>query len=236
MRAKSDHSPDLDTESGEILLVVKPSGWTSFDVVARIRSIYKVRRVGHAGTLDPLASGLLIIGTGKRTKNLDQFQSLEKEYEGEMKLGESTASYDSETPVTRRRALDGISPDRIVEVMQGFVGSQSQVPPMYSAAKVDGRRLYKSARKGREVDRQPRTVLVHSLTPLAINIPLVRFKVVCSKGTYVRSLVNDMGEKLGCGAHLTALTRTRIGDFRLADAVTLQQLVELRQAFRGARV
>jgi len=206
------------------LLVRKPQGWTSFDVVHRIRRITGVRKVGHAGTLDPLATGLLIVCTGKKTKEIASFMGLEKEYEGEMELGGRTASFDAATPVIETRPTDGITPEAVRSTMASFAGPRMQVPPMWSAVSVGGRRLYRYAREGVEVVRQPREIVIHALEALAVDVPLVRFRVTCSKGTYVRSLVDEMGEHLGCGAYLTALERTRIGPFTLAEAETLEEL------------
>jgi len=209
---------------GEVLLIRKPAGWTSFDVVHRIRRITGVRRVGHAGTLDPLATGLLIVCTGKKTKEISSFMGLEKEYEAEMTLGGRTASFDAATPVTETRDTGAITAEGIRATMAVFTGRRMQLPPMYSAVSVGGKRLYRYARAGVEVERQPREVVIHALEPLAITVPVVRFRVTCSKGTYVRSLVDDMGQYLGCGAYVTALERTRIGPYRLADAESLEEL------------
>jgi len=209
---------------GEMLLVRKPAGWTSFDVVHRIRKISGVKKVGHAGTLDPLATGLLIVCTGKKTKSIAEFVGLDKEYEAEMTLGGRTESFDAATPVVETRSTDGIDEERVRAVLAAFTGPRLQVPPMWSAVSVGGKRLYRYAREGVEVERSPRDIVVHAIEPLLISVPLVRFRVTCSKGTYVRSLGSEMGERLGCGAYLSALERTRIGPFRLADAVTLEQL------------
>jgi len=209
---------------GEVLLVRKPAGWTSFDVVHRIRRITGVRKVGHAGTLDPLATGLLIVCTGKMTKEISSFMGMEKEYEAEMTLGARTASFDAGTPVVERRPVDGITADAVRSTMAAFTGPRLQVPPMWSAVSVAGKRLYRYAREGVEVQRQPREIVIHALEPLAISVPVVRFRLTCSKGTYVRSLVDEMGLHLGCGAYVTALERTRIGPYALADAETLEEL------------
>ena len=220
---------ELHIAEGEVLLVDKPKGWTSFDVVNRIRHLFRVKKVGHAGTLDPMATGLLIVCTGKKTKEIDGFVGLEKEYDAEMTLGGRTASYDADTPVLETRSVDGISAERVTEVLKEFTGPQAQVPPMWSAVSVGGTRLYKLARKGEEVERRPREIVVHSITPVSVAIPLVRCTVVCSKGTYVRGLVNDIGERLGCGAYVSALVRTRIGPYRLTDAMSVAEL----EAYRG---
>ena len=219
---------DLRIADGAILLVDKPKGWTSFDVVNRIRHLFRVKKVGHAGTLDPMATGLLVVCTGKKTKDISAFVGMEKEYEAEMTLGGRTASFDAETPVLETRSTAGITDERVREVLAHFTGRQLQVAPMWSAVKVGGTRLYKLARKGEEVERTPREIEVKSMRPTAIEMPRVRFTVVCSKGTYIRGLASDMGEALGCGAYLTALVRTRIGEFLLADAVTVDDLAAFK--------
>jgi tRNA pseudouridine55 synthase len=224
---------ELHLAEGDLLLVDKPRGWTSFDVVNKIRRMYGVRRVGHAGTLDPLATGLLIICTGKRTRDLQQFVGLEKEYEAELELGATTPSYDAETEVSERRSTEGITEERVREVLREFVGTQSQVPPIWSAVKVNGRRLYDYARKGEEVVRKPREVSITAITATRIAVPMVDCTVVCSKGTYVRTLAHDIGERLGCGAFLRGLRRTRIGSYDVRDAFTLEDLLRLRRQERG---
>jgi tRNA pseudouridine55 synthase len=185
--------------------------------------------VGHAGTLDPLATGLLIICTGKKTKQLQDFQGLEKEYEALMELGAQTPSYDAESEVSERRSLEGVTADRVRDVMAGFVGTQSQIPPLWSAVKVRGRRLYDYARRGEAVERLPRQITIASIVPTRVDLPLVGFTVVCSKGTYVRTLVHDIGERLGCGAYLRELRRTRIGTYHVRDARTVEELVRARR-------
>lgn len=219
-----------DAGAGEFLLVDKPKTWTSFDVVHKIRRSYRVRRVGHAGTLDPLATGLLIICTGKKTKELQDFQGLEKEYEALMELGAQTPSYDAESEVSERRSIEGVTPEMVRDVMADFVGSQSQIPPLWSAVKVRGRRLYDYARRGEAVERRPREITIASIVPTRIDLPLVGFTVVCSKGTYVRTLVHDIGERLGCGAYLRELRRTRIGAYHVRDARTVEEIVRARRA------
>jgi len=222
-----------ETPPGELLLVNKPKGWTSFDVVNKIRHAAGIRKVGHAGTLDPLATGLLLVCTGARTTDLSSFVGLEKAYRVSMRLGERTASFDADTPVTETRSTDGITAERVSETLAAFVGEQQQIPPMWSAVKVQGRRLYQYARKGIEVERQPRTVVISAITPVAATPPDVVFDVVCSKGTYVRTLVEDVGLTLGCGAHVTALERTRIGAFRLEEAWAIDDLVRMLLMRRG---
>lgn len=225
-------SRELDLAQGEMLLVDKPKGWTSFDVVNKIRGLFHVRKIGHAGTLDPLATGLLIVCTAKKTRDIQLYQGQEKEYDATILLGARTASFDAETPVIEWKSTEGITPDDVRGVLAGMVGYQTQLPPMWSAAKVRGMRLYKYAKKGIEVERRPREISISRIDPVLIEIPQVRFTVVCSKGTYIRTLADDIGRKLGCGAYLESLTRTRIGEFRLADAVTIDELVRYRAGER----
>jgi tRNA pseudouridine55 synthase len=210
---------------GSIFLVVKPIGWSSFDVVKKIRIHFGVKKVGHAGTLDPLASGLLIIGTGKKTKVISNYSGLNKEYEGMMILGARTASYDAETEVTDNKDFSKINISDIESVFTYYVGRQYQKPPMYSAVKHHGKRLYKYARKGKEVITKEREIQIDELELLKYDAPEVKFRVTCSKGTYVRSLVNDIGDKLGCGAYLKSLTRTRVGPFSIEEAFTIEELI-----------
>ncbi len=221
-------SRELHFAEGELLLVRKPAGWTSFDVVHKIRRMFGITKVGHAGTLDPLATGLLIVCTGKKTKTLGDFVGLEKEYDAEMTLGERTESYDSATPVLETRSTEDIDERRVRAVLAEFTGPRLQVPPMWSAVSVKGKRLYRYAREGVEVNRPPREIVIHAIVPLSVRVPVVRFSVTCSKGTYVRSLVDEIGERLGCGAYLSALERTRIGPYNLADAVTIEELTAYR--------
>jgi tRNA pseudouridine55 synthase len=221
-------SRELRFTEGELLLVRKPAGWTSFDVVHRISRMFGIKKVGHAGTLDPLATGLLIVCTGKKTKILGTFVGLEKEYDAEMTLGGRTESFDAATPVIEAKSTEGIDESRVLAVLREFTGTRLQVPPMWSAVSVKGKRLYKYAREGVEVQRPPREIVVQSIVPLLVRVPVVRFSVTCSKGTYIRSLVNEMGERLGCGAYLSALERTRIGPYRLADSVTIEELAAYR--------
>jgi tRNA pseudouridine55 synthase len=208
---------------GEVLLIDKPTGWTSFDVVNKIRRLSGGVKTGHAGTLDPLATGLLIVCTGRKRKQIDSYMGLDKEYEVEMELGVRTPSFDAGTAVTERRSTAGITETQVRETLAAFAGPQTQVPPMWSAVKIGGTRLYKLARKGVEIERPPRQVVIHLITATEIQIPKVRFTVVCSKGTYVRTIVNDVGERLGCGACMTALRRTRIGPYGLGEAMTMEQ-------------
>lgn len=216
-------------QQGEMLLVDKPAGWTSFDVANKVRHLFGVRKVGHAGTLDPGATGLLILCTGARTREISSYAGLEKEYEGTLVLGARTASFDAETPVLETRPLEGVTETQIRAAAGEFVGAITQVPPMWSAVKVGGKRLYAYARKGQTVERVPREVTIHSLEVRQVRMPEVEFTVVCSKGTYVRALVEDLGLRLGCGAHLLRLRRTRIGPYRVTDACTIDELVRQRR-------
>lgn len=209
---------------GGVLLVDKPQQWTSFDVVKKVRGALRVKKVGHAGTLDPMATGLLILCSGKMTKQIDSFQAQMKSYQGSMCLGAVTASYDADTPREEEKDTSTITETQIHEGAQHFVGDISQLPPMYSAVKVDGQRLYKLARKGEEVERRPRTVSVTRFSIDAVKLPQVDFTVECSKGTYVRSLAHDLGQDLGCGAYLTALRRTAIGSQNVSDAWTIDSI------------
>ncbi|MER3523164.1 MAG: tRNA pseudouridine(55) synthase TruB [Ignavibacteria bacterium] len=218
---------DLDLEAGEVFLVDKPADWTSFDVVNKMRRIFRIKRIGHAGTLDKSATGLLIVCTGRKTKELSSFQQLEKEYDVTMRLGEKTESYDTETPVIHRHDLSGMDEEAIRSTIAAFVGIQKQLPPMWSAVKVAGTPLYRYARKGIEVPRKERDVFIERIDVRTIALPDVTMTVVCSKGTYIRSLVNDIGEALGVGAHVVRLRRTRIGNYHVADALTIEDLLHL---------
>ncbi|MEO8169226.1 MAG: tRNA pseudouridine(55) synthase TruB [bacterium] len=217
---------ELNVHEGEVFLVRKPLDWTSFDVVNKMRSIFHIERIGHAGTLDRNAGGLLIVCTGKKTKEISSIQQSEKEYEVTLRLGERTESYDADTPVIERKDLSALTGIDIEMTIKKFVGWQSQLPPMWSAGKVAGRRLHAYAREGTEVERVPREGFIKSIDVQDISLPDVEMTVVCSKGMYVRSLVHDIGNALGVGAHVVSLTRSRIGDFRLADAVTIDDLIQ----------
>ncbi|MDX5437428.1 MAG: tRNA pseudouridine(55) synthase TruB [Pontibacter sp.] len=218
-----------DFATGEILLINKPLDWTSFDVVKKVRNTIRVKKVGHAGTLDPLATGLLILCTGKFTKRIDEIQGQEKEYTGIIRLGETTPSYDRETDVTETRDITHLTAADIQAAAQTFVGTIEQVPPIYSAVQVDGKRAYDLARKGKEVELKSRTITINAFDITDINGAEVEFKVICSKGTYIRSLAHDLGQKLGVGGHLSKLERTRIGEYKLEDALTIEDIIEIRK-------
>ncbi len=217
---------------GEVLLVDKPLDWTSFDVVKKTRSLFGIQKLGHAGTLDPRATGLLILCSGPKTKEIASFAGLEKSYTGTMKLGVVSASFDGETESVERSDPSAVTPEELESAVAEFRGTLLQVPPMYSAAKYAGTRLYKFARAGKTVTREPKEITVSEFTITGFEIPRVHFRVRCSKGTYIRSLVNDLGERLGCGAVLSSLRRTAIGPFNVSDARTIDQLVALRDQLR----
>ncbi|HEY2582881.1 MAG TPA: tRNA pseudouridine(55) synthase TruB [Mucilaginibacter sp.] len=212
---------------GQLLLVNKPYNWTSFDVVGKIRNAFKPLKlkVGHAGTLDPLATGLLIICTGKMTKEIDTFQAQEKEYTGTMVLGETTPSYDMETESDQKFDINSITEEQIKDNCKQFVGDIQQYPPAHSAVKIDGERLYEKARRGEEVERRLRNVTINEFEITGITLPEINFRVVCSKGTYIRSLVHDFGQALNNGAYLSKLRRTRSGDYKIDDAWEVMELV-----------
>ena len=207
-----------------ILLVDKPTDHTSHDVVARLRGKLRMKRVGHAGTLDPMATGLLIILVGKATRVSQYLMSLDKEYEGTIELGKVTDTQDAEGEVLETIPVPAFSEADILAAVKSFLGDQYQTPPMYSAVKIDGVPLYKSARKGEEVEREPRFIRVMSWEITRFALPRLDFRVRCTKGTYVRTLAHDLGRKLGCGAHLAALRRTASDKFHISQALTLDQI------------
>ncbi len=216
----------MNFEEGVVLLIDKPLEWTSFDVVSKIRNTIRTKKVGHAGTLDPLATGLLILCTGKMTKKIDSYQAQEKEYEGELVLGKTTPSCDLETEVDQEFDISSLTEEAIRNNVLSFIGTIQQVPPIYSAIKVDGVPLYKKARKGETAEIKSREVTVSEFEITDIQLPVVKFRVVCSKGTYIRSLVRDFGAALHNGAYMSALRRTRIGEFHVRDAEQLLEFVE----------
>ncbi len=215
-------------EAGKVFLIDKPLGWTSFDVVNKIRYHFRFQfglkklKVGHAGTLDPMASGLLIVCVGKKTKSIDDFMGLDKTYTGCMRLGATTASYDAETPEENHRPTQFLKTDDLETCRQQFLGQQMQVPPLFSAVKVKGKKAYELARKGRDLTLDARPVTIKKFVLTAVDLPDLHFEVHCSKGTYLRSLAHDFGQCLGSGAYLSALKRTAIGDFQLKDAWKLE--------------
>ncbi|MEP0113305.1 MAG: tRNA pseudouridine(55) synthase TruB [Reichenbachiella sp.] len=220
---------EMDFEIGEVFLIDKPLEWTSFDVVKKIRGRLKIKKVGHAGTLDPLATGLLIVCAGKATKNINEYQDLGKTYTGTMVLGKTTPSVDLETEFDSENPFDHITPKQVEESAAQWTGDIMQVPPIFSAIKVDGERVYKMARRKEEVKLKPRPVQVSLFKVDASSLPEVKFKIQCSKGTYIRSLVRDVGEALGCGAYMSELRRTAIGDFEVEDAFVLEDFISRLQ-------
>jgi tRNA pseudouridine55 synthase len=213
-------------EEGKVLLINKPLHWTSFDVVRKIRNLIRVKKVGHAGTLDPLATGLLIICTGKFTRKINEYMAKEKEYTGTFTLGATTPTYDLESEPCNFKPVDHLTEEKIIAATQRFTGDIMQVPPIHSAIKVDGKRVYELARKGKEVKLEPRKITIHEFEITNIAMPLVSFRVVSSTGTYIRSLANDFGKALDCGAYLSSLCRTRIGEFMLKNAISIESFAE----------
>lgn len=212
-------------EAGQVILVDKPLYWTSFDVVRKIRSLIKIKKVGHAGTLDPLATGLLIICTGKFTKKINEYMGMEKEYTGTFTLGAVTPTYDLESEPAEPKDFSAITEEQIRRATIPFTGQIQQIPPIHSAIKKDGKPVYLMARKGIDVKLEARTITIESFIIEKIELPVVSFKVVCTTGTYIRSLANDFGKELGCGAFLSSLRRTRIGEFSTESAYSMEPLV-----------
>ena len=221
----------LDFQTGEMILIDKELNWTSFDVVSKLRNSIKKKlnikkiKVGHAGTLDPLATGLLIICTGKMTKRIDEFSGLNKTYIGKMTIGSTTPSYDLETKPNVYYPTEHINKNLIIETAKKFVGKIDQKPPVFSAVKKDGVRLYKLARKGVKVEVEKREIIIHDFLISSINFPEVEFSLTCSKGTYIRSLAHDFGKELGSGAHLSELRRTSIGDYTVDKSLKLMEFI-----------
>lgn len=212
--------------NGQTLLVDKDLDWTSFDVVKKIKNIIKCKKVGHAGTLDPLATGLLIICTGKNTKKINDIQNQDKVYTGEFILGKSTPSHDLETEFNSQKEFKNITTDRIKEVSKRFVGEQLQRPPKFSAVKVNGKRAYEYARDNEEVKIKEKNINIYEFKIIEFNLPNISFKISCTKGTYIRSIARDFGEKLGCGAVLSKLRRTEIGNYNVEDAFKVNDLAD----------
>ncbi len=223
----------MNFNEGEILYINKPLHWTSFDAVKRIRLRVlrrikqKKLKVGHAGTLDPLATGVMIVCTGRATKRIEEFQYHTKEYIATLRLGATTPSFDLETEVDAHYPHEHITRELVEQVLPRFVGSIMQIPPSYSACKVDGRRAYDMARKGQEVELKAKELVIDEIELLDCELPVVKIRVVCSKGTYIRALARDIGVALGSGAHLIGLVRTRVGDVTLDDCLSIEQVAEL---------
>ncbi|MCP3894264.1 MULTISPECIES: tRNA pseudouridine(55) synthase TruB [Bacteroides] len=222
----------MNFKEGEVLYFNKPLTWTSFNLVAKVRYIVsrkineKKIKVGHAGTLDPLATGVMIICTGRATKRIEEFQYQTKEYIATIALGATTPSYDLEKEIDATYPTAHITRELVEETLKRFIGEIQQVPPAFSACKVDGARAYDLARKGKEVELKPKLLVIDEIELLECNLPEIKIRVVCSKGTYIRALARDIGEALESGAHLTGLIRTRVGDVRLADCLDPEQFAQ----------
>ena len=233
---------NLDFQNGEIILIDKELNWTSFDVVSKLRNSIKKKldlkkiKVGHAGTLDPLATGLLIICTGKMTKRIDEFSCLNKTYTGKITIGSTTPSYDLETKPNVYYPTDHVNDELIQNTAKKFIGKILQKPPIFSAVKKNGVRLYKLARRGVDVKVEKREITIHDFTITSINFPEIEFSVCCSKGTYIRSLANDFGKELGSGAHLSELRRTPIGEYSVYKSFKLMNFIRNIGDFSRTRV
>lgn len=223
----------MDFITGEIIGIDKPFGWTSFDAVKRLRGAIQRRlgvkkfKVGHAGTLDPLATGVLIICTGRATRKIEELQNGSKEYVAQLTLGATTPSFDLETEIDATFPWEHITRDRVEEVLPRFTGRVMQVPPVFSAVKVDGKRAYNLARKGKEVELKAKPLEIKELEIVSFEPPLLTLRVVCSKGTYIRALARDIGAALDSGAHLSGLKRTRVGEMRIEDCLTVDKAIEI---------
>ena len=212
-----------------ILAVDKPADWTSHDVVAKLRGICREKRIGHAGTLDPMATGVLVVFLGRATRAVELCENDEKEYEAGLRLGLTTNTQDITGQVLETKPVS-VTEEQLRQVLEGFTGPQSQIPPMYSAVKIGGKKLYELARKGQDVERKPRDIVIHGMELLSFDGTEAKIRVRCSKGTYVRTLCHDMGAALGCGGTLSYLRRTRAGEFALSDCVTLEEIQQARDA------
>ena len=223
-----DSFSSIDIKEGKVILIDKPINWTSFDVVKYIRKSLQLKfkikkiKVGHAGTLDPLATGLLIICIGKQTKNISKYQDLAKTYTGKFKLGETTSSYDAETDVNEKFAYDHVTINDLKKLANEFIGNSLQKPPIFSAIKKDGKRLYNYARENKEIEIDEREIQIYNFEILDFNSPYVEFKIDCSKGTYIRTIANDFGKRLNSGSYLYELRRTKIGEFSVLNAIDIK--------------
>ncbi len=227
-----DYEPDF--VCGETILIDKPLINTSFDIVYKIRKAVNVQKVGHAGTLDPMATGLLIVSTGKMTKEINLLMGLDKTYTGIISIGKSTPSYDKETEFNSENSFEGITANKIIDIRDSFLGSLMQTPPMFSAVKKNGKALYKFARKGVEVERKSREIFISKFEITKIDLPDIYFEISCSTGTYIRVIAHEFGQKLGCGAYLNSLRRTRIGEFDVADAFQINEFVDFASHYSMA--
>lgn len=221
-----------DFKNGQVLLIDKPLTWTSFQAVNKIRWHIKQRfnlkkiKVGHAGTLDPLATGLLVVCTGKKTKTIDLIQATDKEYRGTITVGGTTPSYDKETEVNETFPTEHITDELIYETAKSFLGANEQIPPAHSAIKINGERVYKKARRGEEVIMKPRLITINEFEITAINLPEISFRIACTKGTYIRSIAFDFGQRLNSGGYLSSLVRTKIGELKIEDAMTIDEFMD----------
>ena len=216
----------LSFEAGRVILIDKPLHWTSFDVVRKIRSTLKIKKVGHAGTLDPLATGLLIVCTGKFTKKINEYMAQVKEYTGSFTLGATTPTFDKESNPENFKPYEHITEAEIKKATIKFLGKIEQFPPIYSALKKDGVALYELARRGEDVELKARAIEINEFEITGIELPVISFRVVCGTGTYIRSLANDMGSDLGCGAYLSELRRTKIGEVNVNEGKTMEGFME----------
>ena len=229
----SETTRKADFQTGVFILIDKPYEWSSFDVVKKIKSLLRYEcdlkkiKIGHGGTLDPLATGLMIVATGKFTKQLFDIQGQDKEYVANIRFGATTPSYDMETEPDNTFGIEGLTKEKIESVLQGFVGEMEQFPPLFSAKKIDGKRAYEYARKGKEIDIKAVKVVFHEIELLNFDLPDIIIRVKCSKGTYIRSLAHDIGASLDNGAYLTGLRRTKSGEYKLSEALTVNKFVEL---------
>jgi tRNA pseudouridine55 synthase len=230
---KTTDITNTDYASGEVVLIDKEKGKSSFNIVYRVRKTVNVKKVGHAGTLDPAATGLLIVCIGKMTKEIYKYQDLDKVYSGTIELGKKTPSMDAETEFTEQNDYSFVSNEMIEEARKTFLGEIKQIPPMYSALKQNGKRLYKLARKGVEVERKPREVTIYDFEITRVELPEIDFRIKCSKGTYVRVIANDFGEKLNCGGYLKSLRREAIGEFNVNDALTVDEFREINKVLEN---
>lgn len=215
----------LDFTAGEVILIDKPPYWSSYKVVHKVKKAARLKKVGHAGTLDPMATGLLILCTGKKTKEIYKYQALRKTYTGIITLGKSSPSMDMETEISEHEIPADLDEKIIYSVRDQFLGEIEQTPPMYSALKVNGQRLYQLARKDKTIERKPRRVTIEEFKITKVEIPQIHFEITCSKGTYIRVIANDFGDKLGCGGILSSLRRTKIGDYNVNEAIKIEEFI-----------
>ena len=215
----------LDFTAGEVILIDKPPYWSSYKVVHKVKKAARLKKVGHAGTLDPMATGLLILCTGKKTKEIYKYQALRKTYTGIITLGKSSPSMDMETEISEHEIPADLDEKIIFSVRDQFLGEIEQTPPMFSALKVNGQRLYQLARKDKTIERKPRQVTIEEFKITKVEIPRIHFEITCSKGTYIRVIANDFGDKLGCGGILSSLRRTKIGDFNVNEAIKIEEFI-----------